>query len=54
MLEINDGLNRKHLQLRKTKTFNYLKFTPKNESTSEENEETIHTGIKTNKHSKPS
>ena len=31
-LEKNDELNRKHLQQRKTKKFNYLKFKPKNQS----------------------
>ena len=30
-LERKDELNRKHLQQRKTKKFNYLKFTPKNQ-----------------------
>ena len=42
-LEKNHELNRKHLQQRKTKKFNYLKFKPKNQSPSEENKEIIHT-----------
>ena len=33
----NNELNKKHLQQRKTKKFNYLKFKPKNQSPSEEN-----------------
>ena len=53
-LEKNDELNRKHLQQRKTKKFNYLKFKPKNQSPSEENEEIIHTEKRTNEHHKPS
>ena len=51
-LEMNDELNRKHLQQRKTKKFNYLKFKPKNQSPSEENEEIIHTEKRTNEHHK--
>ena len=51
-LEKNDELNRKHLQQRKTKKFNYLKFKPKNQSPSEENEEIIHTEKRTYKHHK--
>ena len=54
ILEKNDELNRKHLQQRKTKKFNYLKFKPKNQSPSEENEEIIHTEKRTNEHQKPS
>ena len=52
-LEKNDELNRKQLQQRKTKKFNYLKFKPKNQSPSEENEEIIHTEKTTNEHHKP-
>ena len=54
ILEKNDELNRKHLQQRKTKKFNCLKFKPKNQSPSEENEEIIHTEKRTNEHQKPS
>ena len=53
-LEKNDQLNRKHLQQRKTKKFNYLKFKPKNQCPSEENEEIILTEKRTNEHYKPS
>ena len=44
-LEKNDELNRKHLQQRKTKKFNYLKFKPKNQPPSEK---------RTNEYHKPS
>ena len=53
-LEKNDELNRKHLQQRKIKKFNYLKLKPKNQPPSEENEEIIHTKKRTNVHYKPS
>ena len=39
---------------KKTKKFNYLKFKPKNQCPSEENEEIIHTEKITNEHHKPS
>ena len=53
-LEKNDELNRKHLQQRKTKKLNYLKFKPKNQSLSDENEEINHKEKRTNKHYKSS
>ena len=53
-LEKDEELNRKNLQQRKIKKFNYLKFKPKNQSLSEENEEIIHTEKRTNEHYKPS
>ena len=53
-LEKDDELNRKHLQQRKIKKFNYLKFKPKSQCLSEENEEIIHTEKRTKEHYKPS
>ena len=44
----NDELSKKYQQQRKTKTFFYLKFKPKNQSPSEENEEIIHIEKRTN------
>ena len=52
-LEKDDELDRKHLQQRETKKFNYLKFKPKNQSPLEGNKEIIH-AEKINKHYKPS
>ena len=49
-LKKNNELNRKHLQQRKTKKFNYIKFKPKNQSPSEENEEIILTEKRANEH----
>ena len=53
-LKKNNELNRKHLQQRKIKKFNYIKFKPKNQSPSEENEEIILTEKRANEHYKPS
>ena len=44
----NDELSKKYQQQRKTKTFFYLKFKPKNQCPSEENEEIIHIEKRTN------
>ena len=49
-LKKNNELNRKHLQQRKIKKFNYIKFKPKNQSPSEENEEIILTEKRANEH----
>ena len=46
--------NDEHLQHRKTKKFNYLKFKLKNQSSSEENKEIIDTEKRTNEHFTPS
>ena len=43
VLEKNDELNRKHPRQRKTKKFNYLKFKPKNQLSSEVNEKSLAT-----------
>ena len=54
--EIISALRKKdeQLQHRKTKKFNYLKFKPKNQSSSEENKEIIDTEKRTNEHFTPS
>ena len=53
-LEKNNELNSIHLKQRKIKKFNFLKLKPKNQYPSEENEEIIHTGKRTNQHYKKS
>ena len=53
-LKRDDELNRKHLQQRKIKKFNYLKFKPRSQCLSEENQEIIHTEKRTKEHYKPS
>ena len=47
-LENNNELNSIHLKQRKAKKSNFLKLKPKNQYPSEENEEIIHTGKRTN------
>ena len=53
-LQKNNELNSIHLKQRKTSRFIFLKLKPKNQYLSEENEEIIHTGKRTNQHYKKS